>query len=392
MKNMSKTWLLFIAALTAAGCVTADSSAPLLTTTDTLFTQAASRTVAVFKAEKKASVVAVYFGAGEQSQPLADYMNTVTGLEIYNRIRFEKLAINIINRRYLDACVRELDFQAVDFSDRARQLELARRLGADVMLFGWITQSSGVYSLRCRLIRASSGAIAGEFSLRFDPDAETRRNLGLDKALVPAIARVEESTYLPFRITPAAIDEIRRLYGAGGYTFRKYTRDLRSIIKIPDQVTYSAVVAETNERIADDFAAFLRDSAKNTAVVNRDLLVCGPHLTALLKKSGVAASLDFTEVMGPLDVAGRHEVIIEYVFKGDTVPKVLGLVRNLLLSDESFTARKFGPAELGWYWSIVAYDIREPLIMFENRSHKVGVHFTGEGKIFFIDLFENLEW
>lgn len=209
---------------------------------------------------------------------------------------------------------------------------------------------------------------------------------------VTSLVVAEESSFLPFKISDDQIEEIKRWWGVTRLSLKNYSLDLKTVIKIPQSVTYKAITVDKNEKTTLDFINYLKDPQANAALQSKSVFICGPHLSTILKRSGILANLEYTKIIGPLVVSGKQEVIVEYVIKGESVSKVLNLVRNLLLRDESFKVRKFAPNELLWYWSIVSWDIEEPLLMFENNYHKVGINFDKNGKVFFLDLFENLEW
>ncbi|HEQ72209.1 MAG TPA: hypothetical protein ENN69_06955 [Spirochaetia bacterium] len=220
----------------------------------------------------------------------------------------------------------------------------------------------------------------------------TTTDRGRGKLDVNALVTAEESSYLPFQITENDIQEVVRWYGVNRLSVKKYTIDLDTTPRIPDKVSYIHVPREKNEKTIADFIRYLKDPVANGYLQNTSVFICGPHLSVMLKRSGLLDNLEFTKVIGPLTVGGKQEVLIEYVFKGDSIAKVLGLVRNLILRDDSFLVRRFSTRELSWYWSIIAYDVEEPIFMFENRYHKVGIDFAKDGKLFFLDLFEKLEW
>ena len=393
MKNTTKALSIIILFFMILNCLTAQPKEQVITGIDSLITETAKKAVQVLKDDKKTSVVAVYyFMADGKVSTLSDHLINGLTIEIANGIKREKLDVNVVSRQYLDAILKELSFQFSDLADQKNQLSLGRQIGADTILGGTISQVGETYRLNCQVLRVESGLVIGGFIISFKVEADIQKKLGLDKSRVPEIVQIEESSYLPFKITNERVDEIKRWYAVTRLSVKKYTMNLNARMMIPDRVTYKTIAPEKNEKVVNDFIKYLKDPVANAAMQNNSILICGPHLTALLKKSGITASLDFIEVIGPLMISGKQEIIIEYVFKGDSISKLLNLVRNLLLIDDTFNVRKFNARELSWYWSIIAYDIDEPLMMFENRYHSIGIHFTKEGKIFFLDLFEGLEW
>lgn len=209
---------------------------------------------------------------------------------------------------------------------------------------------------------------------------------------VQTLMTAEESTFLPFSVTTEHIDEIKRWYGVTRLDLKDYTVDLSGRVNVPSGVIYKQATQQKNEKTIRDFISYLQNPGEFGELQNKSIFICGPHLSLVMKRSGILSSLDTTKVINTFTRENKQEVIIEYVVRGDSIPKILMLIRALLLIDDAINVRKFTPMELRWYAAITEYDIEEPVLMFENRYHKICIHFDKNGKVFFIDLFDNLVW
>jgi hypothetical protein len=65
------------------------------------------------------------------------------------------------------------------------------------------------------------------------------------------------------------------------------------------------------------------------------------------------------------------------------------MIWNQLINDistETVNIRKLSTKEIRYYWSVIFYDIEEPVFALENRNHKILIQLTSDKfKIFWID-------
>jgi hypothetical protein len=220
----------------------------------------------------------------------------------------------------------------------------------------------------------------------------TEKKTGKGNLDFQTLLGADDSTYLPFVIETKRIEEIKDLFSKDNLPMKPYKMNLAEKMTIPANVKYIELPAATNERIVNDFFDALKPPVKLPQVQDNKVVICGPHLTTLLKKSGVLSELEYTRIVGPFNYFKRQDVLIECAIKSESIPRIFTLLRNLLFSDEAITVRKLNARELDWYWASISYDIDEPLFVFENSRHSIMIHFTPEGKVFFLELFDTLNW
>jgi hypothetical protein len=221
----------------------------------------------------------------------------------------------------------------------------------------------------------------------------TEKKTGKGNLDFQTLLGADDSTYLPFVIEAKRIEEIRDLFSKDNLPMKSYKTVFPEQMTIPGKVKYIALPAATNERVISDFFNALKPPVKLSQIQDNKVVICGPHLTALLKKSGLLVPTEeYTRIVGPFNFFKRQDVLIEWAIRGEGIPKIFSLLRNLLFCDESITVRKLNARELDWYWVSNSYDIDEPLFIFENSKHSIMIHFTADGKIFFLDLFDTLNW
>ena len=225
------------------------------------------------------------------------------------------------------------------------------------------------------------------FSCATEKPKDTKRFLDFDRLM-----SAEESTYLPFVVDDRRIQEIKELFAKDNLPMRPYRIDFSAKMTIPKDVKYREASAALNQKIVADFFNALKPPVKLAAIQENKYFICGAYLTALLKKSGLLSQLNYTKVIGPFNYFKRQDVLLECTIREDSIPRIFSLLRNLLYSDGAITVRKLTAQELDWYWVSSSYDIEEPIFVFENSRHKIMIHFTPEGQIFFLELFDTLNW
>jgi hypothetical protein len=65
-------------------------------------------------------------------------------------------------------------------------------------------------------------------------------------------------------------------------------------------------------------------------------------------------------------------------------------LRNTLNIEGAFFLRKPTARELNWYWSLIAWDITEPVFVLESPNHLIFLDFH-EGKVWFADDFAHVD-
>jgi hypothetical protein len=202
----------------------------------------------------------------------------------------------------------------------------------------------------------------------------------------------DESTFLPFTLEKQRIDEIRDLFARDNLPMKPYKTDFSAKMVIPTKVKFKEAPAGLNERVVAGFFDALKPPVKLGTLQGGTVFICGPHLTALLRKSGVLAQLESTNIVAPFIYFKKQDVLIECAIRGESINRMFTLLRNLLFCDDAITVRKLKEREFDWYWESISYDIEEPIFIFENAKHKILIHFSLEGKIFFLDIYDTLNW
>jgi hypothetical protein len=119
-----------------------------------------------------------------------------------------------------------------------------------------------------------------------------------------------------------------------------------------------------------------------------DLTICGPYLTESLSRNKTFNALEYKPIMLTVD----DDVLYERGFlKEECIYAFAHYMRNALNSDGKVLIRNPTADELDWYWTIISWDIEEPVFVLESSSHQFFLDFH-EGTVFFVDDFIHLTY
>ena len=157
---------------------------------------------------------------------------------------------------------------------------------------------------------------------------------------------------------------------------------------VPSRVTYIMV----DPSIIDETVAKVREFfilGSDPQSLFGEVVVCGPYLTDYLSENKTFKALEYLPIMGMVD---SNTLLEEKGFRTEkSVSAFAYYLRNALNVDGGFIIRKPTAAELDWYWTIISYDIEEPVFVLESPSHRVFFDFI-DGEVLFADDFVNLDW
>ena len=146
-------------------------------------------------------------------------------------------------------------------------------------------------------------------------------------------------------------------------SFSVYARQVEKI-EIPQGVVYKYCDSVTYEKAKSLIMEELSDSPKYT--LNKGVMFIGPVLGGRYEK------------VKPLkNIKGGNMTILGYkketsagkmTQNADDYKLVWDQLRGEI-KDKEYKLRKATPAELKYYWSVISFDIEEPLIIIETKEH-----------------------
>lgn len=177
-----------------------------------------------------------------------------------------------------------------------------------------------------------------------------------------------------------------------GYSdFRDLKIEIHSAIherpEIPERVTY--IGAESSA--VDDAVAKIQEffiNGRESKLLFGEMVICGSYVANRLAMNKTFRNLDYlpmASMIGP-----GQSVTLRGFRTDESVNAFAYYLRNTLNGEGSFIIRKPTPAELDWYWTIIFFDIEEPVLVLESTSHRIFLDFD-EGRVFFADDFAQVE-
>ncbi len=200
----------------------------------------------------------------------------------------------------------------------------------------------------------------------------------------------EVEIYLPYDNNASFIIDI---------DINQYKRDARIVnnlskdIIIPDRVSYIEPLSNSIELAVSNIISFLNNN--DISFFNENIII-GPYIAYNLLNSDFIHNYPAKYIWLPLNIENEQLLVFELALrKQDTLEgfeEFSLLIFNELLKTDSIIIRWPNTAEIDWYWTIVSYDLINPIIVIDTQYHSFFIEFTENGKIFFIDDFAELEW
>lgn len=153
-------------------------------------------------------------------------------------------------------------------------------------------------------------------------------------------------------------------------------------LKIPEGISYKKTDQLTNQQAIEKLEEELEEPRYS---VFNNFFYCGPNIweryvlkpsVGSIKKGNITFKVPFNK--GFIDKKGK-------LIQSQADYQLIWDQLIIDFSDSEFNIRKLTSDELQEFWSIIFYDIEEPIFVLENKSHKVVVDLDSNLKIQFID-------
>ena len=155
---------------------------------------------------------------------------------------------------------------------------------------------------------------------------------------------------------------------------------------VPARVRYIMVEPSIIDETVADMREFFVQGHDTQSLFGK-MVICGPYLTDHLSKNKTFEALEYL----PIITMGPNTLVEQKAFRTEkSVSAFAHYLRNALNKEGGFFIRKPTAAELDWYWTIISYDIEEPVFVLESPSHMIFLDFD-EGEVFFADDFVTLD-
>ena len=165
--------------------------------------------------------------------------------------------------------------------------------------------------------------------------------------------------------------------------------------QIPARVTYVPVESETwSAGLMAVLGAIADGSTDGTPI---DALFFGPAITEQLQMIDFFERFEPHHVQSVMEIDGRSTIVSMAVFNIENMAEgfsaSFNAIRNEIVEDGVLTVRRATIAEIDWYWTIISWDIYEPVFVLENIEHTFFVDYgILDSGMLYIDDMRNLNW
>jgi hypothetical protein len=205
----------------------------------------------------------------------------------------------------------------------------------------------------------------------------------------------QQSTYLPFSDFGDKEEVIQNELFENRKEVKlkvEIDKNIYNKIDIPDRVAYKYAENVIMEQAIEMIISFLKQG-KNHVEVCDGLVICGAYLTNKLSTNELFSKYEFINFTKNVYIGNRQEVIIEKAFKKEeAIIAFMNYVRNVITETNVIRIRKLNLRELDWYWTIISFDIEEPILIIEAGKRKFLIDFIENKNIFYVDELTTLTW
>jgi hypothetical protein len=135
-------------------------------------------------------------------------------------------------------------------------------------------------------------------------------------------------------------------------------------INIPKGIVYKYCDKSIDEKARQLIKSNIADSSQYS--LSGDLLIVGPVLWSRLKNINKLAKISGGNTIFIVD---DKQLTGKAMQKIDDSRAVWDEIRKEI-NKQPFTIRKLNEKELKYYWSVISFDIDEPLLIVETKEHK----------------------
>jgi hypothetical protein len=159
-----------------------------------------------------------------------------------------------------------------------------------------------------------------------------------------------------------------------------------------NDIRYKACDSLTNAKAMEKLLTVLQDTLKSGVKWFDKGVGCGPFLWMQLSKNDFFIKADGAKIFINAPFSKGTQSFEGKSFRNPAdLDSLQSFMVELLKKDGQFIIRKPNPLELRIYWSLIPYDIEEPIFVIETKSHRILVHFLNE-HVFQIDDYYGVDF
>ncbi len=186
----------------------------------------------------------------------------------------------------------------------------------------------------------------------------------------------------------------------GGRAGENITADRTSIAEIPSRVVYKEAIATVNTKATEKIlAAFSTNhtDADGIALLQDRVLICGPYLWEALRDSPELTNLICTVTAIHVPQYRDGEVASVDTLEAQAFQTTGEVARFWQAFERHYdfsstqTIRRLNALELDVYWSMIPYDIEEPIFVVESPQSRIMLDFVEpETRVIWIDDYQEI--
>jgi len=155
-------------------------------------------------------------------------------------------------------------------------------------------------------------------------------------------------------------------------------------LKTPKGIIYHKTSTEINEKVKQVLVHAINNSGKNLEYDKT--FICGPNLWEHLIQNKVNHKISGININFNIPDKGGYKIM-----HGRAIQKIIDFytIWNFIIKtpkNNNYIIRKPNKNELTYYWSVIPYEIEEPIYIIEVNKLKIIIDFNSDSKLLYIDI------
>jgi hypothetical protein len=152
------------------------------------------------------------------------------------------------------------------------------------------------------------------------------------------------------------------------------------------QVSTDALLSDYQVSVKDkELQIIAHELSTPTYNIFNDQLYCGPTIWSRYKLLERPAQIKKGNITFKVPINGIQTNQLGKLIQSQGDFKIIWNQIIQDFSESKLTIRRIRPEELKSFWSIIFYDIEEPLLIVESNSHKIAMDFNANMQLIFLE-------
>jgi hypothetical protein len=162
---------------------------------------------------------------------------------------------------------------------------------------------------------------------------------------------------------------------------------------VPNRITYIPMDSASHLVEITSFCGIIGSGKVDE--IQAKIVMVGLYICHQLKSTSFEKDYGTKQIIKPTTVGNRSQLVYEFAvgreIDTDGFTAFFNFLRNEIIESGSVSIRRPSSTELDWYWTIIPYDIVEPVFIIESPGHSFFIDLIDKNMCYIDDL-RYLSW